>query len=92
MWGKRTVKIGGSHKRYVNTQVSVIGRTIQTEVDAKGNRRPGWILGATIEADLVLHVPLASVCPRSVCRKGEDVAGHTLLAGFVLNFSKSLVD
>ena len=36
----------------MDTEVPVVGGTIETEVDAKGNRRPGGVFGAAVETDL----------------------------------------
>ena len=50
--GLRTVKVGGANEGDVDTEVSVVGRAVQTEIDAKGNRRPGRVFGAAVETDL----------------------------------------
>ena len=48
-----TVQIGTSHKADMYAQVAVVGRAIQTQVDAEGHARPGGVFGAAVEADLV---------------------------------------
>lgn len=58
MWrvGLRTVEVGGADEGDVDTEVSVMGRAVQAEINAKGNRRPGGIFGAAIEADLMASI------------------------------------
>jgi hypothetical protein len=34
----------------VNAQITVDRRAIETQVDSKGNRGPGWVLGRTVKA------------------------------------------
>lgn len=36
----------------MDTEVSVVRRAVEAEVDAEGNRGPGRVLGAAIEANL----------------------------------------
>lgn len=52
----RTVEIGGSDEGDVDTEVSVMSRAVQAEIDTKGNRRPGGIFGAAVEADLMASI------------------------------------
>ena len=53
-----TIKVGGPDKGDMDTQISVVRRAIQTQIYAKRYRRPCWVLGAAIEADLVGLFPL----------------------------------
>lgn len=61
----RTIEVRGSNKGDVNTKVAVIGRTIKTEIDAKWNRSPCWVVLSTVEADLIttlldnIHIPMS---------------------------------
>ena len=45
-----TVEVCGSNKGDMDTNVAVMGRTIEAEVDTEGNRRPSRVLGATVKA------------------------------------------
>lgn len=70
----------------MDTEVPVVGGTIETEVDAKGNRRPGGVFGAAVEADLYSHQHCGT-------RGGSlDGTRPTLLACFCFNFSKIFCD
>ena len=51
---KRTVEVGGAHEGNVHAQVAVVGRAVETQVDAKGDGRPCGILLAAVEADLLV--------------------------------------
>ena len=42
----------------MHAQIPVVGGAVETEVNAKGDRRPGRVLCAAIEADLVGIVAL----------------------------------
>ena len=48
-----TVEVGALDEGNVHTQVAVVGRAVQAQVDAEGHAAPGRIFGAAIEADLV---------------------------------------
>ena len=67
--GRRTVEIGRSHKGNVDTKVAMVGGTIEAKVDAEGNRCPGGILCAAVEADLSPEELAWRVCTlqRSTC-------------------------
>lgn len=52
--GRRTVEVGGANERDVDTHVTVIGRTVEAEVDAKRHRTPCWVLCAAVEAYLAI--------------------------------------
>jgi hypothetical protein len=87
MWrvGLRTVEVGGADEGDVNTEISVVSGAVQAEIDSKGNRRPGGVFGAAIEADLdginiVAHVESRNDRP------------PTLLACFCFSFSKIFCD
>lgn len=62
-------------------------RAVQTEVNAKGNRSPGWILGSAVKAYLYPGV-ISHVCKRL----DLWMFPVTLLAGLALNFSNSFCD
>lgn len=49
-----TVEVSRPHKGNVNAEVAVVGRAIEAEVDAKGDRGPCWVLLAAVEADLLI--------------------------------------
>jgi hypothetical protein len=83
--GLRTVEVGGADEGDVNTEVSVMSRAIQTEIDAKGNRRPGGVFGAAVEADLEGINTVAHL-------ECFDDRQRTLLACFCFNFSKIFCD
>ena len=48
-----TIKVGGSDKRYVNPQITVVGGAIEAEVDAERDGRPCRILGTAVKAYLI---------------------------------------
>lgn len=49
---KHTVEVGGANEGDMHAQVTVIGRAVKAQVDTERHRRPCWVLGAAIEADL----------------------------------------
>lgn len=60
-----TVEVGALDERDVHTQVAVVRRAVQTDVNGKGNRRPGRVLCAAVEADLIGLLPL-QLCEESL--------------------------
>lgn len=76
--GQHTVEVRRTNKRNVNTQVAMVGRAVETQVDAEGHRCPGRVLSTAVEADLceVPSQPRAmgfpqveeSICANLVCR------------------------
>ena len=52
-----TVEVGALDKRNVYTQVTVVGRAVQTKVDGERNRGPCRVLCAAVEADLISLLP-----------------------------------
>lgn len=48
----RTVEICGADKGDVDTQIPMVGRAVEAQVDTERHRRPGGILRIAIEADL----------------------------------------
>jgi len=50
--GMRTVEICGADKGDVDTQIPMVGRAVEAQVDTERHRRPGGILRIAIEADL----------------------------------------
>ena len=52
-----TVEVGALDERNVHTEVTVVRRTVQTEVDGEGNRGPCRVLCAAVEADLISLLP-----------------------------------
>lgn len=83
-----TIQVCRSHKGDVNTEVTVIGGAVQTQVDAERHRRPCGILLSAVKAYLGRQwhaLVLVSQVPSRPCSR-------TLLAGFVFSFSKILSD
>lgn len=39
-----TVKVRRTNERDMDTEITVMSRTVETEVDAKRDRRPCWVL------------------------------------------------
>ena len=52
-----TVEVGALDEGNVHTQVAVVGRAVQAEVDGEGNRGPCRVLCAAVEADLISLLP-----------------------------------
>lgn len=50
--GEHTVEVGGAHKGDVHAHVTVVGGTVEAQVDAKGHGGPGGVFGAAVEAYL----------------------------------------
>ena len=77
-----TIEVCGAHERDVDTEIAVDGGAVEAQVDAERHRRPCWVFGAAVEADLV---------PSAL---GKPLVGgeRTLLAGLDLSFSKILTD
>ena len=66
------------------SQVAMIRRAIETEVDTKGNGGPGWILRAAVKAYLL---------KLSLDIRGPHAAmDRTLFAGLLFSFSKIFCD
>jgi hypothetical protein len=75
----------------VNTKVPVVRGAVKTQVDAKGDRGPRWVVLATIEANL--HTTkIVSGERRPGEGRPKDRALRTLFAGFDFNFSNILID
>ena len=89
--GRHTVEVSRPDKGNVDAEVAVVGGAVETQVDAKGDRGPGRVLLAAVEADLGGSV---STCDASRRECGRDDCGRllALFAGFVFSFSKSLSD
>jgi len=66
----------------MDTQITVDSRAVQTQVDAKGNRCPSWVLSSTIETYLADMRGDSTRCELL----------HTLFAGFVFSFSNMRID
>lgn len=47
-----TVEVSRPNKGDVDTEVAMVGRAIEAEVDAKRNGGPCWVLLTAVEADL----------------------------------------
>lgn len=47
-----TVEVGRADKRDVDAEVAVVGRAVEAEVDAKGDRGPCRVLLVAVEAHL----------------------------------------
>jgi len=47
------VELGGADKCEVDTQTPVDATAIDADEDAVGDGRPSWILGITVEANLI---------------------------------------
>lgn len=78
-----TVEVCGTNEGDVNTQVSVIGRAVETKVDTERHRGPGRVLRVAIKAYLIES-------QKRVIKSGQVGGGvlRTLFAGFCLSFSK----
>lgn len=86
-----TVEVGRSNEGNVNTKVSVVRGAVKTQVDAKRDRGPRWVVLATIEANL--HTTKTISDERTPGeRRAKDKALRTLFAGFDFNFSNILID
>ena len=63
----------------------MVRRAVEAKINAKGNGRPGRVLGTTIEADLrAISMNASNVLMRRV--------RYTLFAGLVFNFSNIFCD
>lgn len=74
----------------MHTKITVVSTTVETEVDAERNRRPSWILGATIKAYLYNIITISEYHTHTQ-GKGTLYLSQpeipTLLARFDLSFS-----
>ncbi len=57
----------------MHTQVAMLGRAIQTQINPKGHRSPGWILGAAVKTylsptSLSVHLARMRGITHLVCR------------------------
>lgn len=86
--GLHTVEIRGTDKGDMNPQVSMVGRTVQTQVNSQRNRRPRRILGATIETDLPSDCQYVLVQTGGLPCVLQEGQVRALFAGLVLSFSK----
>lgn len=80
-----TVKVGRSDEGDVDTEVSVVGRAVEAQIDAEWHRRPRRVLLSTVKAYLLFSSAHSSW-------PWAHRARRTLLACFDLSFSKTFCD
>lgn len=68
----------------MDTKIAMVRRAVQTEIYSKWNRCPRWVVLSTVKADLQVSINYMNI--------DYTAKEHTLLAGFVLNFSKIFWD
>lgn len=89
-WGVNslTVEVRRANEGDVDAEVAVVGRAVQAEVDAKGDRGPGRVLLVAVKA--YLHAFRQWKSPSGHAE--NRTVGDTLFAGFAFNFSNILMD
>lgn len=74
----RTVEVGRPDKGNVDAEVAMVGGAVETQVDAEGDRCPGGILLAAVEADLAGTESVRTVRTVIACYFGRC----SVVAGF----------
>lgn len=72
----------------MDTEISMIGGAVKTQIYGKRHRCPCWILCAAIEADLPPNISKGGMKRASEL----EIRGLTLFAGFVLSLSNMFLD